>query len=363
MANSILSKLGSVFSGLLSGGGQNLLGLSIGTSSIKAVELTKKGNAWAISNFGMIQLPEDAIVDREVVNSVAVVENIKTLISQAKIKTKTVCLSLTGSSIIIKRLQVESASDKELQEAVFWEAEQYIPFDISDCILDFHKIGKTADGKYDVLLVAAKRSSLEAYMACVEQAGLQPKVVDIDYFALHNLFEANYPSAQSGAACIVDIGASSTKIIISSKGVTVFNKDVGMGGKTLTTEIQKQMGVGFEDAEMLKQGAGNEGAPQQVSELMAIMSENLGDEIKRTIDFYAASASDAPITLVLLSGGGAKIPGLLQVVEQRTGLPTQMINPFQSVGYDEKKINPDFLNEIAPIAAIPVGLALRSGSA
>ena len=363
MAESILKRLGSVVSGLLSGGGGSLLGLSIGTSSIKAVELTKKGSAWSISNFGMIQLPEDAIVDREVVNTVAIVENIKTLLSQAKIKAKNVCLSLAASSIIIKRLQVEAASESELQDAVFWDAEQYIPFDISDCILDFHKIGKTSDGKFDVLLVAAKKSSLEAYMACVTQAGLNPKIVDIDYFALQNLFEMNYPEAQGGATCIVDIGASSTKIIISSKGTTVFTKDVGMGGKTLTAEIQKQMGVSFEDAEMLKQGAGTEGAPQQVSELMAIMSENLGDEIKRTIDFYAASASDSPVGAVLLTGGGAKIPGLLQVVEQSVGLSTQMLNPFSAIGFDEKKINPDFLTEIAPIAAIPVGLALRSGDA
>lgn len=362
MAESILKRLGSVVSDLIAGGGGNLIGLSIGTSAIKAVELSKKGKNWKLTNFGMIQLPEDAVVDREIVNAVAVVESLKTLMSQARIKGKAVCLSLSGSSLIIKRMQVESASEKELQDAVFWEAEQYIPFDISDCVLDFHKIGKSAEGKYDVLLVAVKKSLLESYMSCVQQAGLNPRVVDIDYFAMHNLYEANYPLTSNASICLVDVGAVSTKVAISAHGVTIFTKEVGMGGKTLTTEIQKQMGLSYEDAEMLKQGGGTEGVPQQVSELMSIMAENLADEIKRTLDFYAASSNEVPVSQIFLSGGGSKIPGLSQVVEERAGVPAQLINPFQTVGFDEKKLTPDFISQIAPLAAIPVGLALRAHS-
>jgi len=361
MAESILKKLGHALSALTAGKEGNLLGLSLGSSAIKAVELVKKGKQWKLSNFGMIQLPEDAIVDREIMNSVAVVESLKTLISQAKIKNKSVCLSISGASLIIKRMQVEAASEGELQDAVFWEAEQYISFDISDCILDFHRIGKIADNKYDVLLVAVKRSMVEAYMNCVIQAGLVPKVVDVDYFALNNLYEANYPKNPQGATCLVDIGAASTKLAISFNGITTFTKDVAMGGKALTTEIQKQMGLSYEDAEMLKQGAADGGIPQQVSELMAIMAENLGDEIKRTIDFYAASSSESPVMEVLISGGGSRINGLAQVIAEKTALPTQMINPFQSVLFDEKKLSPDFIAQIAPLAAIPVGLAIRSG--
>lgn len=354
----LLSKL----NGLLSSGGDTAVGLSIGTSSIKIVELKRAGKSWKLLHFGIVQLPDEVVVNREIVNEPAVIDSIKTLVNQLKLKSKSVCTALSGTSLIIKRMTVEAATAKELQEAVFWEAEQYLPFDVSEVVMDFQALGKPVDKKTDVLLVAVKKSVLESYMGCIEGSGLKAKVVDVDFFALQNLLEANYPSNPSEAVAIVDIGASGLKIVVVHAGIPVFTKDSAIGGRNLTAEIQKHLNLSYADAESLKVGSTDAGAPQEISDLMHVMSENFATEIKRSLDFYNASSQGAPVSYVLLSGGSAKIPNLSRVVEEAIGLPTQLANPFNSISYDPAVFTQEYINAIAPIAAVPVGLALRAGT-
>jgi type IV pilus assembly protein PilM len=354
-----IGRLPEVFS---FGGGDTAVGLSIGTSSIKLVELKRSGKAWKLLHFGMVQLPEDAIVNREVVNAIAVVDSLKRLLSQIKLKSKAVCTAISGTSVIIKRMQLETPNLKELQEQIFWEAEQYIPFDITEVVMDYHVISRGKDAKTDVILVAVKRGILDSYMSCIEEANLKAKIVDADYFALQNLFEANYQPNASEAVALIDIGASSTKFVVVQAGIPVFTKDSSLGGKTLTQEIQKHLNLSFADAETLKTGGQNGGMPQEVSELMNVMAENIGTEIKRTLDFYNASSSGASVSYILLAGGSSKIPGLSKVVEDATGLPTQTLNPFNSISYDPAVFSQDYVGTIAAIASVPIGLALRAGS-
>lgn len=357
-----LSNLISSFSALLEGGGGTAVGLSIGSSSIKLVELKRSGKSWKLLHFGIVQLPEDVIVNREIVNPVAVTESIKTLISQIKLQNKSVCTSLSGTSVIIKRMNVEIQNPKDVQEQVFWEAEQYLPFDVSDVVMDFQILSRQKDNKTDVLLVAVKKQVLESYMACIRDAGLRPQIVDVDFFALQNLFEANYPTNTSEAVAIVDIGASAMKIAIISGGIPVFTKDCSVGGNNLTSEIQKHLNLSYVDAETLKIGGGPDGStPQEVSDLMSVMAENFSTEIKRALDFYNASATGAPVAYVLLAGGSSRIQGLSKIVEDVVGLPTQLVNPFNSISYDPGIFTQDYLANIAPIAVIPIGLALRAG--
>lgn len=351
----------SEISSLLAGGGSTAVGLSIGSSSIKLVELKKAGKSWKLLHFGIVQLADDVIVNREIVNQVAVVESIRTLTSQIKLKNRNVCTSLSGTSLIVKRMSVEVQNQKELQEQVFWEAEQYLPFDVADVVMDFHVLSKGKDVKTDVLLVAVKRSVLDSYMAAIEDSGLKPKIVDADYFALQNLYEANYPANPAEAVAIVDIGAAATKIVVIHDGVPVFTKESSLGGRNLTAEIQKNLNLSYADAETLKMG-GQGPMPQEVSDLMQIMSENFATEIKRSLDFYAASSAGAPVSYILLAGGSARIPNISKIVEDVTGLPTQIINPFNSISYDPSVFTQDYLTAIAPIAAIPIGLALRAGA-
>lgn len=346
-----------------SSGGDTAVGLSIGTSSIKLIELKKAKKVWKLLHFGVVQLPEDAIVNREIMNPIAVVDSIKTLTNQIKLKSKAVCTALSGTSLIIKRMMLDVPNMKELQESVFWEAEQYLPFDVSEVVMDFQMLSRGKDNKTDVLLVAVKRSVLDGYLTCIDDAGLKAKVVDVDFFALQNLLEVNYPNNPSEAVALVDIGASSTKLVVVHAGVPVFTKDSSIGGRNLTEQIQKHLNLSFADAETLKLGGQAGGMPQEVSELMHVMGENLTGEIKRSLDFYNASSSGAPVSYVLLAGGGAKIPDLSKIVEDECGLPTQIVNPFNAISYDPAIFTQDYVTSIAPIAAVPVGLALRAGAA
>jgi len=355
----LISKLTDLFA---FSSGETAVGLSIGSSSIKLVELKKAGKIWKLLHFGIVQLPEDAIVNREILNSISVVESIKTLTNQIKLKSKNVCTSLSGTSLIIKRMTLEVPNMKELQDQVFWEAEQYLPFDVSEVVMDYQVLSRAKDNKTDVLLVAVKRSILDSYMACIQDAALKPKIVDVDFFALQNLFEANYPVNASEAVAIADIGASSLKIVVVHGGVPVFTKDTAMGGRNLTAEIQKNLNLSYTDAETLKTGGPGSGMPQEVMDLMHIMGENLALEIKRSLDFYNASSSGAPVSYVLLTGGGAKIPQLSKTVEDSTGLPTQLANPFNAISYDPAVFTQDYIAAIAPMAAVPIGLALRAGA-
>jgi len=359
------SQLFSKFSDILAlggGGAGTTVGLSIGTSSIKLVELKRTGKSWKLLHFGIVQLPEDVIVNREIVNAIAVVDSVKTLLNQIKLKNKNVCTSLSGTSLIIKRMTLDVPNLKELQDQVFWEAEQYLPFNVSEVVMDFQVLSRGKDHKTDLVLVAVKKAVLDAYTACIEDAGLKAKVVDTDFFALQNLFEANYPINPSEAVAIVDIGASSLKMVVVHAGIPVFTKDAAIGGRNLTAEIQKNLNLSYLDAETLKVGGQNGSMPQEVLDLMHIMAENFGTEIKRALDFYNASSSGAPVSYVLLAGGSAKIPNLSKIVEDQVGLPTQLMNPFNAISYDPAVFTQEYLVAIAPMACVPIGLALRAGA-
>jgi type IV pilus assembly protein PilM len=344
------------------GGGETAVGLSIGSSSIKLVELKKTGKTWKLLHFGVVQLPEDAIVNREIVNAIAVVDSLKTLVGQIKLKSRAVCTALSGTSVIIKRMQLEIPNLRELQEQVFWEAEQYIPFEVSEVVMDFQMLSRAKNNKTDVILVAVKNSILESYMNCISDAQLRAKIVDVDFFALQNIFEANYPNNTTDVVVIVDVGAAATKIVVVQGGIPVFTKDSTLGGKALTQEIQKHLNLSYQDAEALKVGEQTSGVPQEVNELTHVTAENIASELKRVLDFYNASSAGGRASSILLTGGGSKIAGLSQLVEEATGVPTQLLNPFNAITYDPMIFSQDYLASIASIAAVPMGLALRAGA-
>lgn len=348
-----LSNLFSLF------GGESSIGLSIGTSSIKLIELKKSGKVWKLLHFGMVQLPEDAIVNREIVNPVVVAESLKTLLSQIRLKNKSVCTAVSGNSVIIKRMQIDAPNSKEIESQVFWEAEQYVPFDISEVYLDYQVLGKAPDGKTEVLLVAVKKGIIDSYMGIVQDGGLKPKVIDVDHFALTHLLDI-LPVAPGEAAALVDIGAASIKMVITQSGVPLFTKDTALGGKNLTQEIQRHMNMSFSDAEVLKLSGQTGGLPQEVGELIAVMNDNFAMEIKRTLDLYSASSSGGPVRYVLLCGGAARTPNLSRIVEEKTGLPVQVINPFSAIAFDSGVFSQEYVQNIAAVASVPVGLAMRA---
>ncbi|MBC7691107.1 MAG: type IV pilus assembly protein PilM [Methylotenera sp.] len=359
----LFSKLSDALASFTGGSG-SAIGLSIGSSSIKLVELQKVKKTWKLQHFAMVPLPDDALSNREIINHISVVESIKALIdpSKMKLKSKQVCSAMAGTSLIIKRMMVEVPKISELQDSIFWEAEQYLPFDAQEVVMDFQVLSRGKDNKTDVILVAVKKSVLDTYMNCILDAGLKPKIMDTEFFALQNVFEANYPMDPSKAVAIVDIGATSIKIVVVHGGVPVYTKDTSLGGRNLTAEIEKHLNLSFVDAESLKVSGHATGMPQEVSDLMGVMADNFAVEIRRALDFYNASSSGAPVEFILLGGGSSKIPELSRLVEDKVGLPTQILNPFNAISYDPAVFSPEYIAEIGPLAAVPIGLALRAGA-
>jgi type IV pilus assembly protein PilM len=339
-------------------GGKTSVGINIGSSSVKMVELKRSGKSYTLTKFGVVPLPEDAVVNREVMNPVAVADAVKKLISQVKPNRKIVVTGIGGAAVILKRMTVEVANIKELQDAVFWEAEQYLPFDPAEVAMDFHTISRGKDNRTDVLFVASKLSILDGFVAAIRDGGITATIVDTEVFGLQNIYEENYSANSHESTALVDIGAASIKVVVVHDGVPVYTKDSNFGGRNLTAEIQKNLNLSFEDAEALK--TNHSGAtPQEVLELMMASAENFAMEIKRALDFYNASSSGAPVTSILLSGGSARLPDLSRVVEERLTLPTQILNPFGKVIVNQKSISPETLHAMGPMISVAMGFAMR----
>lgn len=341
-------------------GGSTQIGVSIGTSSVKIAELKKSGKGYVLTHFGVAQIPEGAIVNREILNHMAVVDAVKGLVAQLKLKGKQVVTSLSGAAVIIKKIFLEPTPASELEDAILWEAEQYIPFDINEVVFDYHLINKSGpEGKMEIVLVAVKRAIIDSYTAVLKDAGLSARIVDCDLFALQNAFESNY-QVEQGTMALVDVGAASTKFAICTGGVPVYTRDSAVGGKDLTSEIQRHLNLNYQEAEILKiDGASQGQLPQEVADLMHVASENIAAEIKRSVDFYVASNVGNSVSYLMLAGGASRLPNLSKTLEDSLGVPVQLLNPFNTIGADPKLFTQDYLNVISGLAGVPVGLALR----
>lgn len=347
--------------------GKLAVGLDIGSGSIKVCVLkpAKRGN-YQLMAFGMVQLPPEAIVDGALMNSTAVVDGIQELFASQKIKHKEVATSVSGHSVIIKKINLPQMSPEELEESIQWEAEQYIPFDINDVNIDVQILNteSTQAGQMDVLLVAAKKDMINDYTEVITSAGLTPVVVDIDAFAVQNQFEINYEVPRSETVVLINIGASVTNINVLANGISTFTRDISIGGGQFTDAVQKALNVSYDEAEALKLGGGTADSdavvPQEVERVLQTESEAIANEVQRSLDFYAATSADAHLARIFLSGGSAKIPALVKTIEGRTGVPVEVMNPFRNIDISTGRFDPAYLQSIAPMAAVAVGLALRS---
>jgi type IV pilus assembly protein PilM len=346
--------------------GKLTVGLDIGSGSIKLTHLKPaRGGNYQLQAFGMVQLPPEAIVDGALMNSNVVVDGIQELFASQRIKVKDVATSVSGHSVIIKKINLPQMTPEELEESIQWEAEQYIPFDINDVNIDVQILNteSTQAGQMDVLLVAAKKDMVNDYTEVITSAGLNPVVVDIDAFAVQNQFEINYEVSRSETVVLVNIGASVTNINVLANGISTFTRDISIGGSQFTDAVQKALNVSFDEAEALKLGGSGGDAdavvPQEVERVLQTESESIANEIQRSLDFYAATSADAHIARIFLSGGSAKIPALVKTIEGRTGVPVETINPFRNIDISAGRFDPDYLRQVAPMASVSMGLALR----
>jgi len=340
---------------------KDLIGLDIGSSSIKAVELDWGKKTPRLQHFGMIPLPPEAIVDGAFMDSASIVESIRSLIEGLRIRTKRVAVSISGHSVYIKTITVPTMSETQLEESIRWEAEQQIPFDIEDVNLDFQILGEQiSPEQMPVLLVAAKKDMINDYTAVIEEAGLEPTIVDVDVFAIENAYNLSFESPEDEVVALVNIGASVMNINILKGGTSSFTRDIAVGGRQITEEIQKRLKLTYEEAESIKvreREAGTQGA--EVERIIQGTAEQLASEVRRSLEFFAASSSGVEIKKIFLSGGCAKIQMLPGLIEERISIPVEVFNPFTKIDYNPNVFDPEYIKQVAPLAAVSVGLALR----
>jgi len=339
---------------------KSLVGLDIGSSSVKAIELKPAGKGFRVSAIGVESVPPDSIVDGAIIDGGAVADAVRRLFANKKFKAKDVVASLSGNSVIVKKITLPSMTQAELSESIYWEAEQYIPFDIQDVNLDYEILDSGTQGSMEVLLVAAKKDKIADYTNVISQAGKTPVIVDVDVFALQNAFEANYGFESNAIVAILNAGASAININILSGSQSVFTRDVSMGGNAFTEAVQKELNLPYESAEQLKKGQDVDGATyEDARAVLRAMTDNVLLEVEKTFDFFKATASNDRIDRIMLCGGASRVEGFAESLRERFGTEVEQFDPFRQVGMDAKKVGVDNVDDYGPVAAVAMGLALR----
>ena len=340
---------------------KQVVGCDVGSSAIKIVELKPlKNDEFQLVHAAVADLSPEAIVDGAIMDSSLVVEALTGLISENGIKNTKFGGSLSGHSVIIKKIQLPSMTEAELAESIQWEAEQYIPFDINDVNLDYVVLETGGSDMMDVLLVAVKRDRINDYTSVIVQAGKEPVLVDVDVFAVQNAFESNY-SSRGETVALVNVGASVMNINVLHDGNSVFWRDVAFGGNLYTEAIQREFNLPREDAEKLKLGEEiGQVSKAQIDGVLGAASEDLAAELQKTIDFFVATSSVDRLDRVMLSGGGALVANLESILQERFQVNVELLNPFRNIRYNESDFDPDWINSNAPAMAVAVGLAIRT---
>jgi len=347
---------------MLKRGKTSMVGVDIGSNSVKAVELQGKGSDLQLLNLGFETLQADSVVDGQIMELNAVSNAISSIFNEHKIKTTKVAAGVNGHSVIVKNIVLPQMTEDELQESFAWHAEEHIPFDISDVNLDYHVTNRSDDAIH-VLLAACKRDKVANLKQAIQLAGKQPTVVDVDAFALQNCYELNYDPQPGHVVALLNIGASTTNINILNGVRSVFTRDATFGGNQYTSLLQKEMGLTFDQAEAVKRGMPvPEGIEQRdIAPILDTVSDILALEIQKTMDFYRATVEEgeSAVEKILVSGGGSKLKGLVEFLSKRFEVPVEMFDPFRKIKVDSRGFDPEYMREIVPEMAIAVGLALR----
>jgi type IV pilus assembly protein PilM len=341
---------------------EDLIGLDIGSHSIKLVDLAEIKGGYRLKQFAMAPLPADVIVDGAVMDSGSIIEVVRDMISEHKIKKNKVALSISGFSVIIKQVTVNFMSEEELAESIQWEAAQYIPFDMEEVNIDFQILGENRDNSdlMDVLLVAAKKEIINDYETLMTESGLETHIIDVDSFAVETMYENLFGIQDDEVVALINIGANTVNFNITKGPISLLTRDVSMGGKQLTEEIQKQYNLQYEEAEALKLASPDRWAEySQFDRLIQNTCDMFAMEIQRSLDFFYANFPDEQVGRLGLCGGAAKTQGLLEHLQRKVGIETVLINPFESISFSPREFDEHYLTTVGPIAAVGVGLAMR----
>ncbi|MGD9042392.1 MAG: type IV pilus assembly protein PilM [Desulfobacterales bacterium] len=339
----------------------NLVGLDIGSRSVKAAEIDESKQGRELKRFGITEIPHGAVEDGTINDPEVLADAIRQLFKGYNIKERNVAISIGGYSVIVKKIAVQTMDEAQLQETIHFEAEQYIPFDISDVNLDFQILGEneTNPNQMNVFLVAAKKEMVDDYVNLANLAGLNPCIVDVEAFALQNTFEANYDTGNDNIA-LIDIGASKTSLNILKGNNSVFMRDVSLGCMQINQKIISLVDCSYDEAEQLKYGEDtNRLSADDLNGIISAVVTDWCTEIRRALDFFYSTYPDDQIKRIILSGGGANVEEFRKLLAVEASAEVESINPFKNIYVDDDRFDPEFIKQVAPQAAITAGLALR----
>jgi type IV pilus assembly protein PilM len=345
----------------LFGRAKTTVGLDIGSGLIKLVVINHGSGEPVLSKVAFTAVADDAIVEGEVMDPGLVADAIKGLFETAGIKPKQVVTAVGGRDVIIKKISMDRMKEAEAREVIRWEAEQHVPFDMDNVELDFQILDPHADGlQMTVLLVAAKRELVETKLALLSDVGIQPAIVDVDSFALHNAFELNYPEAMRGVVGLVNIGHEMTNVNILEDGVPVLTRDLPVGTRRLREDLQRERGISAAEADRILQGMESSEA---LAPFLGPRAEELAVGVERAAAFLqTASRSAAGLSRLYLSGGGSRIPGLSRILADRLRLPVELANPIERLRVADGAFDAMNVDDVSPLLMLPVGLALRTAA-
>lgn len=339
----------------------HLIGLDIGSRTIKAGEIIETRSGSHLENFGIINIKPGLIEEGLIKEPENVADAIRQLLTDQKIKEQNVAISIGGYSVIVKKINMDMMDEDQLQETIHFEAEQYVPFDINDVNIDFHVLGESQNNpnKIDVLLIAAKKAMVNSYVDLVQMAGLNPCIIDVDAFALQNIFEMNYDTEGESVA-LIDIGASKTSLNILKENISVFTRDVTLGCGQIDQKIKALVDCDDDEAEKIKKdGKGDRITTSDLREIITTVGTDWSIEIRRALDFFYSTYPEEQIKHIYLSGGGAHIVEFHNLLSRGASAEVEILNPFGNLTFNNDKMDTAYLELMAPQAAICLGLSLR----
>jgi type IV pilus assembly protein PilM len=349
---------------MLFGKKKSVAGLDVGSSSVKIVELDGKMNNLNLVSLGFENLPDNTIVDGQIMELNVVSDVIQSVCKNHQIGASQMVTGVSGHSVIIKNIVLPPMSREELEESIDWHAEEHIPYDLADVTLDYQITAESQEAT-TVLIAACKRERIDNMKQAIQLAGKQPVVIDVDTFALQNCYEVNYQPDDAQVVTLLNIGASTMNVNIVQGTRSLFTRDITVGGSQFTDVLQRSLGLSFQQAEAVKRGIadGDSGVDEKAIEpLINNVTEIVAMEIQKTFDFYRATSEDSGeinVQKILISGGGSKLAGLAEELSARLELPVEVLDPFRNIKVDTRKFDPDYLSEIMPEMAVAVGLAVR----
>jgi type IV pilus assembly protein PilM len=340
----------------------HLVGLDIGSSIIKVAELKNTSKGIELFKFGMSRIPPGTIVEGRVMEMETLANDIKALYKSQKIREKNVAISTGGHSVVIKTINTAKRSDKELHEMIFSEAEQYIPYDIDDVNIDYQLLGESefSPDQVNVLLVAVKKDLVAEYIELIQMAGLNPRIIDVDTFALQNTYEILPYESQEKITLLVDVGASKTSLNILKANNSLMMRDTVSGTNQIVEELSEQFNISMEDAQLAMNGEPQGGISASDIESLSIkIAQAWCAEICEVVNTYQSGVNDERVEKIVLSGGGVFIEGFKEALLAELDADVSVINPFEALVVNERKFPDSFINKVGPLAPIAIGLALR----